>query len=293
MAGLIIPQALREAHRRGLAHCRKTGEGPLIGKRIEITALRKDSSQVLVELAITAIEVGTSPIFAAYLRDISERKLNEESSRRLAAIVESSEDAIVSKDLNGIITSWNNGAETLFGYSSEEAIKKPITIINLTRIARGKLQLQFEQADAHDLLRHALEIVRADITCRRLQISMSLDARAHVVKVDPPRLQQVFWNVLRNACKFSAENGLISIGTSNPSATTLSIEISDSGVGIEPQFLGRIFDAFEQFETQREGLGLGLAISKAIIELHGGTISARSKGAGKGATFTISLPVLA
>src|SRR5262249_7639130 len=135
-------------------------------------------------------------------------------------------------------------------------------LLDLTRIARGKLQLQFEQADAHDLLRHALEIVRADITCRRLQISTSLEARAHVVKVDPPRLQQVFWNVLRNACTFSAENGLISVGTSNPSATTLSIEISDSGVGIEPQFLERIFDAFEQFETRKEGLGLGLAISK-------------------------------
>src|SRR5881394_269431 len=115
LAELIIPPRMREQHRRGLAHFLKTGEGPVIGKRIEIAGVRKDGSEILVELAITALKIGSAPIFTAYLRDITERTRNEEASRHLAAIVESSDDAIVSKDLNGIITSWNRGAEKLFG----------------------------------------------------------------------------------------------------------------------------------------------------------------------------------
>src|SRR5947207_1447820 len=114
LAELIIPPRMREQHRRGLAHYIKTGEGPVIGKRIEIAGMRKDGSEILVELAITALTIDSSPIFTAHLRDITERTRNEEASRRLAAIVESSDDAVVSKDLNGIITSWNGGSEKLF-----------------------------------------------------------------------------------------------------------------------------------------------------------------------------------
>ena len=603
LADLIIPSPGRDVHRRGLAHFRKTGEGPLIGKRLEIVGVRKDGAPVLVELAITSMKMDNEPVFVAYLRDIAERKAFEDSSRRIAAIVESSDDAIVSKDLNGIITSWNAGAERLFGYTAEEAIKKPITIIipperypeeqnimdrirsgervehldtvrrrkdgslinvsvtispvrqsdgrvigaskiarnisdrvqherrrlaqytvasllagswaldeassailqtiasigdwvycglwiydeeigrlrchdfwqvgseqfekfgqlssgvqfgigeglpgrvwesgeptwvsdlsqdknfpralaareaglcgafafplfagratngvvelfsdrvvdldqdlfqlvtalgsqiglfierrrveqelerakqaaetasaakdrflatlshelrtplnpillwaddvlrhgdvppdladglrmvcrnvelearliddllDLTRIARGKLQLQLQRVDAHDLLHHALEIVRADINCRQIQHSMTLEARSHHVMVDPPRLQQVFWNILRNACKFTAEGGSISVRSFNPSPKTVSIEIADTGVGIDPKFLNRNFDAFEQVERRKEGLGLGLAISKAIVEMHNGTITAQSEGTGRGASFTVTLPL--
>jgi signal transduction histidine kinase len=164
-------------------------------------------------------------------------------------------------------------------------------LLDLTRIARGKLQLQLQIADAHDLLNHAIEIVRADLDCRHLQLSVALDAAEHHVKVDPPRLQQVFWNILRNACKFSSENGSISVRTFNPTPGTISLEIIDNGVGIDPKSLEKIFDAFEQIETRKEGLGLGLAISKAIVEMHGGSIRGQSEGAGKGATFTVTLPL--
>jgi PAS domain S-box-containing protein len=604
LAELIIPPRMRERHRRGLAHYLKTGEGPVIGKRIEIAGVRKDGSEILVELAITALKIDSSPIFTAYLRDITDRARNEEASRRLGAIVESSDDAIVSKDLNGIITSWNRGAEKLFGFSAEEAINKPITIIippdryheeqqildrihsgervdhfdtvrrrkdgslmnvsitvspikhadgrvigaskiardiservrndrrrlaqytvasllagswtleeasppilqtitsigewvlgalwiydeavgrlrcraywhagapelekfgqlssavqfrmgeglpgrvwesnepawihdvvvdknfprapaagkaglhggfafplfagraingvvelfsehvaapdpdllqlvtalgsqiglfierrrveqelerakenaeaasaakdrflatlshelrtplnpillwadgilnhpgvdpemeeglrmvcrnielearliddllDLTRISRGKLQLRLQPSDVHELINHAIEIVRADIDYRHIQLSVALEADSHQVNVDPPRVQQVFWNILRNACKFTPDSGTISVRSYNSSPNSITVEMTDTGIGIEPAFLEKIFTAFEQLEMRREGLGLGLAISKAIVEMHGGSIRAQSEGSGKGATFTVTLPVV-
>ena len=165
-------------------------------------------------------------------------------------------------------------------------------LLDLTRIARGKLQPQLQQADAHDLLHHAIEIVRGDLDHRRIHLAIELDARSRQVNVDPSRLQQVFWNLLRNACKFTPENGAVSVRTYNSSPKSISVEIADNGVGIQSEHLPKIFDAFEQFEARREGLGLGLAISKAIVEMHGGSISARSAGLGQGSTFTVTLPVV-
>jgi len=603
LAELIIPPRTRERHRQGLAHYLKTGEGPLLGKLIEIEALRRDGAEILVQLAITALEVDGSPIFTAYLRDITERRRAEEANRHLAAIIESFGDAIVSKDLNEMITSWNEEAERLFGYRADEIIGKPITtlvpqerhdeelgiierlrrgerivrydtigcrkdgmlldislavspikdehgtvigasriarditervrndrrratqymvasllagswtlaeagtqileavaasgdwafasiwvydeaagglrcrnlwheaservkkfadlsrlitlakgkglpgrvwdskkptwiyditrdpnfprapyaaeadlhggfafplfsrgeidgimelfshkvvepdedllqmveslgsqiglfierlriehelqtqrenaeaanaardrflamlshelraplmpvvtwaggtakqsnlspeiqkglemvcrnaelgvrliedLLDLSRLTRRRLKLQLGTADAHELLQSAIDIVRSDMEDRHLKLVVSLAASRCELMADAPRLQQVFWSVFRNACKFTPENGTVSVRSYNPNPKTVTIEISDSGVGIEPQFIKRIFDPFEQADSRREGLGLGLAISKAIVEMHRGTIRAHSEGQGKGATFVIDLPL--
>jgi signal transduction histidine kinase len=164
-------------------------------------------------------------------------------------------------------------------------------LLDLTRVSRRRLTLHLGTADAHELLQSAMDIVRNDMENRHLKLVINLAASRHELVADPPRLQQVFWNLFRNACKFTPENGVVSVRSYNPDPSTITIEISDSGVGIEPQFIQRIFDPFEQGDPRREGVGLGLAISKAIVEMHAGTIRARSEGPGKGATFVIDLPL--
>src|SRR5947208_5792329 len=129
LADLIIPPRLRERHRQGLAHYLKTGEGPLLGRLIEIAALRRDGTEILVALAISATEIDGSPVFTAYLRDITEQKRVEDANRCLAAIIASSGDAIISIDLDERITRCNKEAERLFGYSAAEIIGKPITVL--------------------------------------------------------------------------------------------------------------------------------------------------------------------
>jgi signal transduction histidine kinase len=138
-----------------------------------------------------------------------------------------------------------------------------------------------------------MEIVREEISSRELRLSMELNASEHVVLADAARLQQVFWNVLKNASKFTPGRGAVTVRTLNPHPQALMIEISDTGIGIEAEHLEKVFDAFEQVGTRREGLGLGLAISKAIVEMHQGSIRAFSEGPGKGAKFVIDLQTAA
>jgi HAMP domain-containing protein/signal transduction histidine kinase len=164
-------------------------------------------------------------------------------------------------------------------------------LLDLTRIDRGKVQLNFEVVDAHTLLQNALEICQAEIDRKHLKRSLNLAARKVHLRADPARLQQIFWNLINNAVKFTPSDGQISISTNNTSKGELRVEIADTGLGIESEALPKIFDAFEQGgRTQLGGLGLGLAISKALVEAHEGTITAQSAGRNKGSTFTLVFP---
>ena len=166
-------------------------------------------------------------------------------------------------------------------------------LLDLTRITRGKIELHAEDVDAHALLRGTLRIVENDLRHKHLNVIVRCEAKRHHVSADPVRLQQVFWNLLNNAVKFTDRSGRIEINSDNRDGALL-VHISDTGIGIDQAKQVRIFDAFEQGETttrrQFGGLGLGLAISRNLVELHGGTISVQSDGSGKGATFTVALP---
>jgi HAMP domain-containing protein/signal transduction histidine kinase/CheY-like chemotaxis protein len=164
-------------------------------------------------------------------------------------------------------------------------------LLDLTRIDQGKVQLNFEVVDAHTLLQNALEICQPEIDRKHLRPSLNLSAKKVHMRADPARLQQIFWNLINNAVKFTPQNGQITITTTNDSGEKLRVEIADTGMGIEPEALPKIFDAFEQGgRTQLGGLGLGLAISKTLVEAHKGTITAQSDGRNKGSKFALVFP---
>lgn len=165
-------------------------------------------------------------------------------------------------------------------------------LLDLARIRNGKLRLDLQLIEMHEVIRHALEICRQDMDVRQLRVDVKLEAVETHLRGDSARLQQVFWNLFANSAKFSPEGGTIRVRTfSTEPHGALGIEIQDAGVGIEPERLSRIFDAFEQgTRSNHSGLGLGLAISKALVELHGGNITAHSDGVDRGARFVIQLP---
>jgi PAS domain S-box-containing protein len=164
-------------------------------------------------------------------------------------------------------------------------------LLDVTRISKGKLQLSFTEADAHEVMQTVLAICASDIASKQLRVTVNLQATNHVLHADVDRLQQVFWNLLKNAIKFTPPEGRIAIRSMNLRSDLLRIEFQDSGKGISPELASRMFDPFEQGEVS-EGLGLGLSISKSMVELHGGRITGASAGLGKGATFIVEIPVI-
>jgi len=181
-------------------------------------------------------------------------------------------------------------------------------LLDVTRIARGKLVLDRRPVDLSTIIRRAVEVCQVDIEARDQHFKLEIKDPPHLVDADATRLQQVFWNLIKNAVKFTPHGGCVSIKVMREIADcqlpiadcpseigNVVVEVVDNGMGINPDALARIFNAFEQAERsitrQFGGLGLGLAITKALVELHGGTISAHSRGKDQGATFTVRLPL--
>lgn len=170
-------------------------------------------------------------------------------------------------------------------------------LLDLTRLMRGRMVLNLETVDAHAQLRQALDVCAGAIEEKLHRIDCDLGAARHHLRADPVRLKQVFWNLIQNAAKFSPPGSELRVRTRNGPDSTFEVEVADNGIGMEPDVIGRIFHPFEQAESaisrRYGGLGLGLSISRAIAEAHGGSITARSLGAGRGSTFTVTLPSVA
>ena len=169
-------------------------------------------------------------------------------------------------------------------------------LLDFTRIARDKMQLRFAPVDANLALSNVAEICRVEAKAKRLHVHLNLWANRHHVTADAAKFQQIIWNILKNAIKFTPEDGEIVVSSSNPSPEVLTISVRDTGIGMEPEVMQRIFDPFEQgnrsFERRFGGLGLGLAISKSLAQAHGGMLTVQSDGRNRGSTFTLTMQTL-
>ena len=167
-------------------------------------------------------------------------------------------------------------------------------LLEMSRIAAGKAQLRMTAAAPALIVESAIDIVRPAAEAKRIALDVRMDAAGGAYWCDPQRVQQVLWNLLSNAVKFTPAGGRVSLTYRN-TAGGIQFTVADTGIGIPKSFLASVFDPFEQADSSstREygGLGLGLAITRYLVELHGGTIHAESDGPGHGATFIVELPV--
>jgi signal transduction histidine kinase len=196
--------------------------------------------------------------------------------------------------------SWPENAEATL-----EIIRRNICVeqhliddlLDVTRISKGKLELSLTSLDVHRQIENVTEICRSEAEAKGIRVQLHLAASSHFVLADEARFQQIIWNLLQNAVKFSREGGVVSISTANESRDELTIIVQDHGIGIDPEAMQRIFNPFEQGERSLKrrfgGLGLGLAISKSLADAHGATLTAASEGINRGATFRLRIKTTA
>lgn len=169
-------------------------------------------------------------------------------------------------------------------------------ILDVSKIIRGKLRLNYRSLQPIAVIQAAIDAVRPQVEAKSIRLVTDFDPDVSHVWGDSTRLQQIVWNLLTNAVKFTPESGEVTIQLQAEDAKTVKISVKDTGIGIEPEFLPHVFDRFRQADStttrSHNGLGLGLAIVRHLVELHGGSIEATSSGVGQGATFTVRLPVL-
>ena len=300
MAELIIPPSLREQHRQGLAHYLMTGEGIMIGNRVEIVAMRRDGSEFPIELAVTRVPKAGYAMFTGTIRDITERI---ELERRKDEFI-----SMASHELKTPVTSLK-GFTNLFqrrlaNQSDEKALyyltrmdaqlnkltKLISDLLDASKIQTGKLTYREETFDLDGLVKETIENLQAAIDTHQLHLVGTAEAQ---IFGDRDRIGQVLINLLTNAIKYSPQNNSVFIRLARD-AKNATVSVRDSGIGIAQEHQQKIFDRFYQVTDSEEktypGLGIGLYLSSEIIKRHGGTMWVESEK-GKGAIFCFTLPL--
>ncbi|HJU94261.1 MAG TPA: PAS domain S-box protein [Pyrinomonadaceae bacterium] len=302
-------------------------EEPAILKRLragdriehyETVRVRKDGRLIDISLTVSPIRGPKGEIVGAskIARDISEQK---QARRELDKAYRQAEEsgrlkeeflATISHELRTPLSAILGWARMLrLGQLSEEHTAKALDtiernaraqaqlvddLLDVSRIMTGKLRMDVRPSDPNTFIDAAVEAVMPAAEAKGVRIQKVIDTGAVSIPGDPSRLQQVVWNLLSNAIKFTPRGGRVQIRSERVDSH-LEIVVTDTGQGIAADFLPHVFDRFRQADQktsrQHGGMGLGLAIVRHLVELHGGTVSATSEGEGKGATFTVSLPI--
>ncbi len=324
LSDLIIPPEHREAHAAGLRSYLETGQSRVIGRRIELEAIRADGSRFPIELAIGVIETGGSPLFTASLRDIGDRKRDEEEIRRAKEQAEAASRAKgeflanMSHEVRtpmaavlgyadmlldpGLSRAARDGALQAIRRNGSHLLQLISDILDLSKVEAGEIELD---RVAYSPWRLTLEVVSA---LRGLAVEKGVALQAHAVGrlpglgvMDPTRVRQVLMNLVGNAIKFSGPGSPVSIrvgvdaeGPGGAGGATLRLEVEDRGIGMTAEQVGQVFAPFRQADasTTRKfgGTGLGLSISRRLVEAMGGSIAVASQF-GRGSRFAVSLPI--
>ena len=295
--------------------------GVIVGLANHTLLIRKDGSEVPIDDSGAPIRDadGTMRGVVLIFRDFSEQKEHE---RKLKEAKDAAETANKAKDqflamlshelrtpLTPVLATlnlWEASDELSPGlHADAQMLRRSVELeariiddlLDLTRIAKGMLSFSPEDTDVHELIEYLVGMCHSEFRGKELAVSLQLDAEMHHVYTDAGRLQQVLWNVMKNSAKFTEAGGKISITTANDDKRNIAIDVVDTGIGMAPETLSRLFTPFEQGEQlisrRYGGLGLGMAISSALVELLGGSLTAFSEGLGSGSTFTITFPAKA
>jgi PAS domain S-box-containing protein len=305
----ITPNQFLDLDRRAKEALRQYGKSDPYEK----VYLRPDGSQVQVLVGLVHLGGNQAMVFAI---DQTERKLHEvelQKAKDAAELASTAKDqfmAVLSHELRTPLTPILTAVELLDSevHLTEEVrpwmeiIRRNVELearliddlLDITRIVRGKIELHLSDIDGHRILDHVCEIVGSEAKEKKVFLHFEKQAAEHTVHADPARLQQIYWNIVKNAIKFTPTGGEVKVMTRS-NDNHFIVEVRDNGIGIDPLTLPVIFDAFEQGEKtitrQFGGLGLGLAITKNLVQLHNGTIDVQSFGRGRGTTFTVVLPL--
>jgi len=290
--------------------------GTIVGLANHTVLIRKDGGEIPIDDSGSPIRQTDGTIRGVVLifRDFSEHKATEnkliDANRAMEAANQAKDHflAALSHELRtpltpvlATLTSWEASDELPHSFLADiQMLRRNVELearliddlLDLNRIVKGKLSLNLELVDAHELVQAVVTMFRSEINAKHLSLSIDLNATRHYVKGDSARLQQIFGNILNNAAKFTESRGHISIASADDTQGRIILTFRDDGIGMSPEVLSRLFQPFEQGAdiNRYGGLGLGMAISKALVDVHAGTLTAQSDGPGQGAAFTVALP---